>query len=339
MAANTNQQGAIILDRLRRLFLRNTNASSSSNDADGRQPRRTLVLATCFLISFVIWLSLTLQEQRTISFDVPTEVINMPNGQALTHVPPKTVQVKVSGEGRQLIWLYLNPPTMPIDAASSEVNVESALDLAQEAGVRIESVDPQRVDLVKESRVERSLPVVSRVDIRLPPAHELLGPPLFTPDSITVTGAASVVGSLTGWPTAQQTLDGVTDTVTTTIPLLDTLSQLTERSASSVQLTAQAGAFAEASREVTVDVTGVPSNQDLVALDPSTIRVRYRVLFDQLFESQRASGFFATVSYNQIRSDTTGYVQPRIHVPDNLVIRDPSPTPARLQYYTFVSGE
>jgi hypothetical protein len=333
--ANNDPQGPIFIDRLRRLFI----SDDADDSGDDDTSRRGLPMAVCILISFVIWLSLTLQEPRTVSFEVPTRLVNMPADKALTDVPPSTVRVKVSGEGRQLIWLYMNPPTLPIDAANSEVNVAAALDLAQEAGVQIESVEPQRVDLVKEPRVERTVPVASRVDVRLPPAHELLHPPRLMPDSVQVTGAASVVGVLEAWPTESRVLDGVTDTVETTVALLDTLSRLTERSTESITLRVEAGKFAEATREIDVDVTGVPSNQNLVALDPSTIRVRYRVLFDQLFESQRVSNFFATVPYSQIRSDTTGYVEPRIHTPPNLVIRDPEPLPARLQYYTFVSND
>lgn len=332
--SDTDAQDTIFWERLRRLFI------SESPDSDGQeQTRRSLVLTVCVVASSVLWLSLTLQEERTVSFSVPTRIINMPDGQALTDVPPATVQVKVSGEGRQLIWLYMNPPTMPIDAASSEVNVESALDLAQEAGVRIESVEPQQVDLMKEPRVERSVPVASRVDVDLPPTHELLSPLRLEPDSITVWGAESIVGSLTEWPTEPQTIRGLTDTLETSVALIDTLTQLVDRSTETVTLRAEAGKFVEATREIDVNVTGAPSDQNLVALEPSAIRVRYRVLFNQLFESQRASGFFATVAYNQIRTDTTGYVRPRIRTPPELVIRDPEPTPARLQYYTFVSNE
>lgn len=335
MAPNPEKQGDIFLDRIRQLFL----PEASGEDDEEHRPRRGLALALCFLISSVIWLALTLQEERTVSFEVPTRVVNMPEDQALKEVPPSTVSVQVSGEGRQLIWLYMNPPTLPIDAASREVNVASALDLAQEAGVRIESVEPQRVDLVKEERVERRIPIASRVELQLPPAHELLSDPSFTPDSVTVSGAASVVASLDAWPTERHVLENVTDTLETTVSLLDTLSRLTERSVQSVRIHAEAGKFAEATREINVQVTGLPADQNVVALDPSTIRVRYRVLFDQLFESQRASTFFATVAYQQVRSDTTGYVEPRIHTPPDIVIRDPEPTPSRLQYYTFVSNE
>jgi hypothetical protein len=75
-----------------------------------------------------------------------------------------------------------------------------------------------------------------------------------------------------------------------------------------------------------------------VSLQPSTVRIRYRVLFEDFFKARRSSEFFATVSYDQIRSDTTGYVVPRVHVPADLHIRNPEPIPPRLRYYTFVTG-
>ena len=58
-----------------------------------------------------------------------------------------------------------------------------------------------------------------------------------------------------------------------------------------------------------------------------------------MFASERAPDFFATVSYDQIREDTTGYVRPELHLPSDLIIRDPEMIPSRLQYYTFVAGE
>jgi hypothetical protein len=147
----------------------------------------------------------------------------------------------------------------------------------------------------------------------------------------------SVVEGMDAWPTAARTIEDLQDTVEVEMPLADTLRRLVDVHPRSVQVTARAGRFVEETREVEVGVTGVPSGQDLVSLQPSTIRIRYRVLFRDLFKARRASEFFATVSYDQIRSDTTGYVTPRVHVPPDLHIRDADPVPSRLRYYTFVS--
>jgi hypothetical protein len=226
-----------------------------------------------------------------------------------------------------------------VSARADRINVAETLRLPRANDARVESITPRVIEMHLEKRVQKQVPVRPSLTIRTGPAHELIDPPVLDPDSVTVSGAASIVAPLSDWPTDSLVIPDVRDTLRQTVPLRDSLTGLVERSTDQVTVVVRAGKFAEETREVAVEVTGVPAGQDLVALQPSTIRIRYRVLFDQLFESRRSSGFFATVSYSQIRSDTTGYVRPDITVPSDLEIRDPEPIPPRLQYYTFLSGE
>jgi YbbR domain-containing protein len=291
------------------------------------------------LLSVVLWLSLTLQEQRTVSVAFPVEVEGIAEGQALTERPPSTVQVQLQGTGMDLLRIAFNPPTLRVQAGGEKLNVEEAINLPSANDARVESIQPRVVDVQLEPRVERTLPIRSRLAINPASTYELIEPPSLDPDSVTVAGAESVVSSMESWPTDSLTLENVQDTLRREIPLRDTLSGLVERSTDRVTAVVRTGRFAEENREVTVEVTGVPAGQDLITLEPSTITIRYRVLFEQLFESRRSSEFFATVSYSRIRTDTTGYVEPQIHVPSDLVIRDPEPIPPRVRYYTFLSGE
>lgn len=272
----------------------------------------------------------------TLSF--PVEVGGVQDGRALVERPPSSVRVQLQGTGLDLLRLVFDSPSVIVPAGTEQVDVEEVLNLPRTTNARIESVTPRFISIETEPRVERTVPVRSRVDIELAPSYELVGDVTLSPDSIRLTGGQSVVEPIAAWPTDSLVLKEVRDTIRRAVPLQDSLTGLVDRSADEVTLVARSGKFAEEQREVTVDVTGVPAGQDLVTLQPSTIRIRYRVLFDQLFEARRSSAFFATVSYNQIRSDTTGYVKPRIHVPSDLEIRDPEPIPPRLQYYTFLSG-
>lgn len=334
MAPDSDSQVPIFLERLRTLF-RPEQESGRRDENSGRG----IAVAVCVLLSVILWLSLTVQEQRMVRMSFPVEVTGVPEGQALTQRPPSSVDVQLQGRGMDLLRLIFNPPTVRVTAQEGEISVQDALDLPRASDARIESVIPRTIDLALEPRVERRVRVKPRVNVQLASAHELVDELRIQPDSITLRGAESVVNGLDGWPTDSLVLSDVRDTVRAEVPLQDTLSGLVDRDTERVMVTARAGKFAEETRKVTVEVTGVPAGQDLVALEPSTIRIRYRVLFDQLFDSRRSSEFFATVSYSQIRSDTTGYVEPQIHVPSNLVIRDPEPIPPRLQYYTFLSEE
>lgn len=334
VASSSDSQSAIFWDRLRPLF-------SSSDDEEpqrGEDPRLGFAITVCVLLSVVLWLTEALGNQRTTTLQLPVEIVETPEGQALAQVPPASVRARVQGTGLELIRFLYNPPVVAVGETTGQVDVMDAIELPQGSSVGIESVTPASFQVELEPRSTRQVPVESRVHVDLASAYELIDDPELEPDSIQVAGAQSVLETLTAWPTDSIVINRLQDTVKVQVPLADTLSRLVEVSTQEVSFVARAGRFAEETREVQVEVRGVPSGQDLVALEPSTIRVRFRVLFQQLFEARRSSEFFATVSYDQIRSDTTGYVEPRVHVPSELLIRDPEPIPSRLRYYTYLSG-
>ena len=333
-SSDTDSQSPIFWERLRSLF-----TSSREEDPGINEPpsNRGLAIAICVAISFVLWLTFTLQEVKIVTLEFPTEVVNVPDEEALNALPPRSASVQVEGEGVQLLWMYYNTPAIPIDADEQTVNLADALSLPD--NVRLQSITPRQVTVEKEPRIERRIPVQPRVRVQTPPAYELIEPPRLRPDSVVVTGAQSIINGLAAWPTDSMTIEGVRDSIQVRVLLADTLEQLVTHRPQYVSVIARAARFAEATREIEVEVTGIPSGQNVVTLQPSTIRVRYRVLFDQLFASQRVPDFFATVSYDRIRADTTGYVRPELNLPDDLIIRDPEMIPARLQYYTFVTGE
>lgn len=331
MASSSDSQTAIFWDRLRPLF-----SSDEESSRHGEDPQWGLALTVCVLLSCIIWLSLTLGEDRTETLRLPVEVVGVPEGEALAEVPPSEVGVQMQGTGLALVRILYNPPVLQVDATTGRVNVQEAVDLPEE--VQVENVNPTSFAMKLEPRDARSVPVRSEAQINLAPAYELIGDLQLKPDSVQVTGARSVVQGIYSWPTDSVEIDDLQDTLEVEVPLADTLARLVEKNVEQVTLVARAGRFAEETREVEVRVTGVSAGQDFVALQPSTVRIRYRVLFQQLFDARQSEEFFATVSYDQIRTDTTGYVEPRVHVPSDLLIRDPEPMPSRLRYYTFLSG-
>lgn len=334
MTTDTDSQVPIFLDRLRSLFRSSTEEEYREDDSN-----QGLAIAVCVLLSLVLWLSLTLQEQRMVTVDFPVEVTRVPDGTALAARPPSSVAVELQGIGLDLLGLIFSPPTVEVEANDGRMDVRDAVNLPRTSNARVESVTPRTISVSTEPRIERRIPIRGRLDIRLAEAYELITRPSLTPDSVTISGAQSIVEGIDAWPTDSLVLRTVRDTVRATTTLRDTLNGLVERGVENVKVVVHAGKFAEETREVKVQVTGVPAGQNLVTLQPSSIRIRYRVLFEQLFASRRSSEFFATVSYDQIRSDTTGYVEPQIHVPNDLVIRDPEPIPQRLRYYTFLTGD
>jgi hypothetical protein len=315
-----------------RLGARLSNPSYRDPHGPERPARNGIAIVVCVLISMILWFTFTMQETYTIVLQMPTEVSNVPDDQALASLPPATARVQVQGEGYQLIQLYYNPPSIPIDARRNQISLEDAVPELPK-NVRPLSVSPRTVDLVKEQRVSRRIPIRVGGVFRTPPTHDLIEDPRTIPDSVVVSGAVSIIENLDYWPTERFVVENLRDSTTVSTRLTDTLRALVTRDVESVSVVARAMEFTEARREVDVTVTGAPPGRQVVTLEPASIVVRYRVPIHQYSRSLVAPDFFATVTYDQIRADTTGRLRPDLQLPDNLMLRDVVKTPPLLRYY------
>ena len=304
----------------------------SDRGAEAGSHRRTVEIALAILLSMLLWFTFTMRETHTRTIELPLEVVNIPEDQALSQYPPETVRVQAVGEGWTLLRLGLRSPVVPVSAAQSQVQIA---DVVSEflPEVQVQSVTPAVANLFKERRVVRILPIRANITLETPATYDLLAPPEAFPDSVAVAGAASIVNGLTEWPTVAQTFQAVRDTFEVRLALVDTLGGLVEKNVEDVMLRAISQEFTEDTREIVVTVQGQPSTRQLVSLEPSAVEVRYRVMLSQYQDAQRAMDFFATVSWDDIRRDTTGYVEPHLEVPDGIVLRDVEMIPRRLAYY------
>ena len=322
-------ESGVFFERFRQWFTR----SRSTTGPGGDQPqRRGFAITMCALIAVVLWFTLSLRETYPDVLEIPTQVVNVPEGEALAERPPSTVQVQVRGEGIELFRLHFNPPTLQINAQNDEVSLEDqVLDLPK--GVSREGIVPRTIALQKEPRIDKQIPIRLRADIEPIGTHDLLYPPRLEPDSIIVSGARSIINDLEYWPTEYVRYRGLRDSLVVSVPLADTLASLVNKSNISTTLTAIAQPFTSHKRAIDVEMRGAPTSERVVTLVPSVVRISYRVPLSQFERAQQAEDFFATVSYEDIRADTTGRVEPEIHFPEGVILKDVKVTPSTLRYY------
>jgi len=319
-------------------------AGESSNDppgADESPKRQSLAIALSILISCMLWFTFTMQETYVRVVELPTEVVNLPADVALAELPPQKVRVEVRGPGWQLLGSFgsfgSKLPVIPIDASLNTVNLEAAVQaLSLSNNVSIQGVSPTQISLQKEDRIMVTVPVQLNAIIEPPPTHDLVTPPVIIPDSVTISGARSVIGDLMSWPTEPFEALDLRDSIVVQLPLADTLSGLVTRSRDSVTLIARAKEFPQGTRELPVQVRGLPNFQELVRLEPPTIMVRYRVPIDQYDAVERAPDFYAEVSYEEILNDTTGAIVPRVNLPREYDVRDVELFPPSIRAYQII---
>ncbi|MDT7856232.1 hypothetical protein RQM47_06240 [Rubrivirga sp. S365] len=320
--------------RLRALF-----PSRRPAPPDDEAGRRSLALGLSLVVAAVLWFSFSMREAYSVAVEVPVQVASLPAGQALREPPPASATVTLQGEGWTLLTLTRRRPAIRIAATGPTVDLASSLrERGLPSGVSVQSVQPRVVDLALDARTTRRLPIRLRRRIETRPSYGLLRPPVLRPDSVTVSGAQSLLGRLADWPTETLVAQDVDEDFTRVVALSDTFGGLLTPSARSTMVSVEVGQFTGASRDVPVEVENLPPGVEAVQFDPATVRVAFDVpsqgeAYDRALEP---GAFRAVVDYADIARDTTaGSVPVALRYPDGLGVRDPAATPARVDYFVL----
>ena len=93
--------------------------------------------------------------------------------------------------------------------------------------------------LQKDVRKTKRVPVRVRAVFVPPPTYDFFDEHRLVPDSVAVTGASSVVDTVTAWPTIATEHSGFQDTLEVTLPLEDTPSGLDDLEKSEIKVFAR----------------------------------------------------------------------------------------------------
>lgn len=320
-----------LFDRLRDLF---PEVGVRHDQPEHEARRRTLAILMSVVVAFVLWFTFSMRESYSVVIEMPIVVENVPEGRALGSSPPAEARVTVQGEGWELLKIRRSPPALAVRSTDETINVLSSASESSRLppGVVVQSVVPTTLTLDLEPRITRTLPVRLTYDVEAAELYDFTGEPTVVPDTVRVSGARSIINGLQAWPTAPLERSDVTRGFVADLALSDTLAGLVDTEVDRVRVTVSVGLFTEATRELEVRTEGAPPGADPIRLIPSRVSATYRVPVDQYERSLGTPDFYAFVPYAAAINDTTGTLQPVLHLPEDLVIRDARFEPRRLQY-------
>ena len=290
-----------------------------------------LVITLCVLAASVLWFAFSMQESYTQLIEFPTQIVDLPGDKALKQLPPATLKVQVEGEGVQVLRLFYNPPIVSISAQSGELDLFL---IASEAvnNVSIQSVTPRTTSINIEDRVFKRVPVREAIDIQLANGFGMIGNFVISPDSVTISGARSIIEGISEWRTDHRRLGSLSDSLDAMISLSDSLNGLVQLDRTEVRVKANIQEFTEAMRSVEVRSIGLAENQQ-VRFVPSTVEITFQVPLSQYDAALTAPDFYVFVPYSDTQRDEQGLVYPMLHAPEGLTIREARINPSGLKYY------
>lgn len=286
-----------------------------SNERQMSTRENVLVFIFAFIIAMSLWFAVNLNGTFNITINMPLEVAYLPNNLALSNNIPETVEVNLTGTALPLIRLYNNPPSIPINVDTKEVNlfnqVRQKIGSIQE--VDVDKVEPILLTVDLESKISKKVPVKFNWDINFVERYGLMAQPKISPDSITITGAESVINRVYEWEIADTLkLNDIRKDIKETI-VVNNPNPLIETAVENILFTADVSEFTESEISVYIRTRNLPRGQN-ITYNPSSITIKYDVPLEQFAELSGVTPYAVYVPYKKISEDVSGFVTPDIEL-------------------------
>lgn len=298
--------------------------------------KRYHIILASFFFAVIMWGSVTLGEEFSISLDIPLIAQNIPEGKALRGVLPPTISVRLKGAGWRLVsMLFSGTPQCVLNVAAlgSQPTVINKMqvmhNIVSAVGVQPVDVEIDTLVLSLDDYVERKLRVKPDIVVECPDGYGVVGEIQVEPESVIVGGAQSILRATNFWRTENVTFSKVREPFVARVSLLNARGYMFRIPQSTVQISVNVQPFAEKTLTgLVIETRYVPPYREIIYIPPR-VDVIIRGGIDQL-ASLSNEDIRLSVDYRDIVSDTTGYVQPTVESPPG--IRVLAKRPDRLQY-------
>lgn len=300
-----------------------------------KQKRIHIILATTLFAS-LLWGFVNLGNTFQTHVVVPLAITGLPRGMAMQAPVPRSLGLKLRGEGWRLAALILGTDMQCTVDLTSLLPGQEAITLPDVAerlgiagGVQALGMTPDSILVAFDSLAERRVPVVLDYVATFRDRYGPVGPAVAIPDSVTLSGAASVLAATDSWRSARSVFDNLKSPVDVTVPMAESDRYRIDVSPREVRLRLDVQWFAEKILSgVAVEVRSVPPHREVI-LVPPRLELVVRGGVDVLSRVNPAD-IRASLDYAVILSDTSGSLVPEIAAPPGLQVV--SARPERLQY-------
>jgi hypothetical protein len=295
--------------------------------------RRTPLILGALLFSVLLWIFVKLGYDYQTTITVPVVVEDLPKGMAVRSLVPATADLRLRGGGWLLAALSSGaPPVLRIRPDARRV-VLTASSLAQSldlpAAVEVLGMQPDSLTVELEESATRTVVVALDTALRFGEGYGQVGPPEFDPPSVDVTGAASLLGSLDTVRVGPFAGEPLKAPLVTLAPVRFPEGTRLSAEPAAVRVRVEVQALAEkAFPAISVRTTGEPADRELILIPPR-IDVTVRGGAGQL-AALEPGAIEAVVQFEEVMTDSTGTVEPRILLPAGLTVV--TMRPERLEY-------
>jgi hypothetical protein len=276
--------------------------------------RRVMVFMFFVVVATIFWFLNVLGLEYTTSLSYPVRYTNFPENKVIVGELPSSLDLTVNAYGYTLVKYYVSRQLLPIvfdvgsfsltelpGSETSNFYILSSVARTSIAGqlgadINIIDIEPDTLFFNFTETISRSLPVRPEVDLGFQQQFMLKGNISAEPDSVTVSGPASIIDTMKFVPTQLLSLKNLNESVYKEVRIQD--FDLLSYSFNEALVHIPVEQFTEAKIKVSLEIINIPEGMKMKTF-PSDITVSYLVALSD-YEKVNTQQFNAIVDYESI---------------------------------------
>ncbi|MCH2021884.1 MAG: CdaR family protein [Saprospiraceae bacterium] len=241
------------------------------------------ILMICIGIAFVFWLITKFSYSYKDSIIINLNYI-IPSEKVFTFPPSKELLVDIEANGWDLLGLAFSSAKREINIVveANEIRTISASSLNNKVmnfipDVNILNITPEIINIQTEAIASKKIPVILDHQIQLAPLHQFVDGIRIDPETIEITGPASVIRDIYDWKTnVYIPSNKIEKDINVELTLVTNPNSNIKTSTKIIKCKAEVEAVTEKQIDVPVKVINAPDSLLLVIL-PKKVKINCRV--------------------------------------------------------------
>jgi hypothetical protein len=265
--------------------------------------------------SAVIWVVVQFSKEYTEVLEMPIIYTNLPKDKILVGDTPKTLDLRIKDRGFYIAWNRVFPQKITVDISDASEDGKSLvydLELQKSAILSQLDLDYEKVVFLQknikisfEQRAVKKVAILSSIDLSFAVGYSALEEIKLQPDSIMVSGAATILDTLEAIKTKSLKINNISNDVKGKVKLetgnLKEVSLYQEE----VNYSVRTEKFTEGKVEIPIKLLNVPEGTNVVIF-PKDVVIYYQVSLKD-FETIDSSSFLVAVDFKNAK-DSDGFL-------------------------------
>ncbi|PIE86326.1 MAG: hypothetical protein CSA05_01190 [Bacteroidia bacterium] len=295
---------------------------------------RVIIFLFFLLISTIFWFLNALGKEYTTNIVFPVVYENFPENKILVSELPDEISLKVSSFGFTILKETQTFGSSPItiDVGAIALNRKEKLDSTKyyvlsntmirdieqqfSSDFKILEISPDSLYFQFEEIFSKKIPVKNNINLKFEKQYVQKGKIQISPDSIIISGAASLIETIDSILTKPKTIENVNARITKKIALQEIEGTILSDQEVVVDIPVER--YTEEKFRLPIQVTNLPDSLRL-KLFPSYVNVSYLVAFND-YEVIDKKAFKAIVDYDNLQQKQNNKLRVKIvNFPENII--------------------